>query len=284
MGADAARVVALTAVRGKAGERPFGLAADLPALEMAILDRRPALVIIDPLSSYLGGQVDAWRDNEVRSILGPLAALAERHSVAMDGVAHLTKGRRDHAIYRGQGSIAFAAAARSILLVGESPETPGLRVVVQIKGNLAPRGPSLGFSLDGGRFAWTGEVDIDADALLAPDAPYGEHATQADAEGLLREVLAGGPVAVRHIEAEARAAGLSWRTVERAKATLGIRASRAQEGFGGGKGYWTWALPAQDRQLPYIENVAALCGPEAEKGQGQASVGGLVGDAEEVLL
>lgn len=40
---------------------------------------------------------------------------------------------------------------------------------------------------------------------------------------------------------KAQAAGLSWRTVERAKSKLGIVADR-QGGFGAG-GDWHWRLP-----------------------------------------
>jgi len=283
MGADVSRVFALTAIRQNDGERPFSLAADLPALETAIMQHRPALVTIDPLSAYLGGHVDAWRDNEVRGVLGPVAALAERHSVAVEGVAHLTKGRRDHAIYRGQGSIAFAAAARSILLVGESPETPGLRVLAHIKGNLAPRGPSLGFSLDGGRFGWTGEVDIDADALLAPPEPS-ERGAREEAEAFLREVLSDGPVAAQEIERDRKAVGISERTYWRAKAALGIVAERRGEPGKRGGGTWYWRLPDLGCHPINTSSVAPLIENESERGQDAADSGSLNADAEEVLF
>ena len=35
-------------------------------------------VIIDPIGSYLGGGVDAHRDNEVRAILSPIATIARK--------------------------------------------------------------------------------------------------------------------------------------------------------------------------------------------------------------
>jgi len=56
------------------------------------------------------------------------------------------------------------------------------------------------------------------------------------AAGLLREVLGDGPVPVAELHREAEARGLAWRTVERAKAGLGVRAVRSGRG-------WAWVLP-----------------------------------------
>ena len=61
------------------------------------------LVIVDPIGSYLGGRTDAHRDNEVRAVLTPLAALAARRGVAVVVVcvaavvsrdSHASTGRR----------------------------------------------------------------------------------------------------------------------------------------------------------------------------------------------
>jgi hypothetical protein len=59
------------------------------------------------------------------------------------------------------------------------------------------------------------------------------------ADAWLASLLSAGPVKVREIAAAAQAAGMSMRTVERAKQRLGIKADRL------GKG-WCWSLP-QDR-------------------------------------
>ena len=36
------------------------------------------LVVVDPIGSYLGG-TDSHRDNEVRGVLAPISALAEKY-------------------------------------------------------------------------------------------------------------------------------------------------------------------------------------------------------------
>jgi hypothetical protein len=59
------------------------------------------------------------------------------------------------------------------------------------------------------------------------------------ADAWLASLLHAGPIKVSEIAAAAQAAGMSMRTVERAKRRLGIKADRS------GKG-WCWSLP-QDR-------------------------------------
>ena len=49
----------------------------------------------------------------MRGVLAPLAALAERTGVAIEGVMHLGKGAQRPALYRALGSVAFVAAART---------------------------------------------------------------------------------------------------------------------------------------------------------------------------
>ncbi len=139
MGADLNRVHALTSIRDFDGTEHFpNLKEDLLMLESALAGGNFGMIIIDPINAYLGG-VDGNRDTDIRSVLGPLAAIAERYNVAVVAVRHLTKGGRDKAIYRGLGGIGYTAAARSVLLVGKNPNHPTERVVVCIKHNLAPR-------------------------------------------------------------------------------------------------------------------------------------------------
>lgn len=97
------------------GERTFNVTRDVFVLEElihAIGDVR--LVIVDPLTGYLGGQTDAYRDNEVRAALAPLGDLAARTSVSIIGVMHLRKSPSDQAMFRVLGSVAFTAYARSV--------------------------------------------------------------------------------------------------------------------------------------------------------------------------
>jgi hypothetical protein len=57
------------------------------------------------------------------------------------------------------------------------------------------------------------------------------------AVSFLREQLAGGPVATTELEARAKAEGLSWASLRRAKQQLKIEAIRESHGIGG-DGRW----------------------------------------------
>ena len=118
-GADTNRVHVLTAVRsqgsgGKQTDRMLRLDRDIEQIAQAIKQHPDtALVIIDPLSAYMG-DTDSRSDEQVRSILAPLAELASRTGVAIVCIKHLNKGEERSAMYRAGGSIGFVAAARVV--------------------------------------------------------------------------------------------------------------------------------------------------------------------------
>ncbi len=62
MGGDPSRVHVLIAIRTGDRERGFDLTLDLPHLEALIADTKASLVVIDPVSAYLG-KTDSYRDS-----------------------------------------------------------------------------------------------------------------------------------------------------------------------------------------------------------------------------
>jgi putative DNA primase/helicase len=249
MGADVSRVIALPAVRDAAGaEQHPSLVRDLPHFEAVLAGGGFKLVIIDPLNAYLGTDLDTHRDAAIRSVLTPLAHLAEKYGVTIVCIRHLTKANQK-AIYRGGGSIAYTAAARVVLLVGEHPDDKRLRVLAPVKNNLAPFPPSLTFQIsEDGRFVWRGETSITADELQGPEMGDEGRAALDEAVAFLRETLADGPVKAKTVQREASEAGMSESTLKRAKAVLGVQTLRQQQGFGGENGYWVWELPSKVRR------------------------------------
>jgi hypothetical protein len=248
-GGDPSRVVAVSIVPDAEGnERQIAIPEDLPVIEAAIERVDAVLVVIDPLMAFLPGEVNSHRDQDVRRALAPLARLAERTAAAVVAVRHLNKGTGGNALYRGGGSIGIVGAARSGLLIAKHPEDDGRRVLASIKNNLAAPASSLVFGLgstESGAVVveWKGESDLDASALLSAPTDHEERSTAQAAQDFLRDVLSDGPRAVKDIRAQANEAGLSWRTVERAKAALGVRAAREGEAGKRGGGAWVWVLP-----------------------------------------
>jgi hypothetical protein len=236
VGADVSRVFAL------AEPMTFDTTG-LIRLEARILEYSPSLVVIDPLFAFTGGKVDIHRANECRAISAPLAAIAERCGCALVAVRHLGKSKGGgHALNAGIGSIDFAAAARSVLLVGQDPDEPGKRAVVQIKNNLAPHGEAVGYTLEGGQFYWTGASDLTAGRILAPAVEDEERSSIAEAMDFLRTALSDGARDAKAIEGEARQGGINPATLRRAKTRLRVRSNKV--GMPGTHFQkWVWELP-----------------------------------------
>jgi putative DNA primase/helicase len=233
-------------------------------LEATIIEKKPKLVIIDPLFAFTGGKTDIHRANECRAISAPLAAIAERHGCAIVIIRHLSKSRGGgHALNAGIGSIDFAAAARSVLLVGQDPDDHSQRALVQTKNNLAPIGDGIGYRLEGCCFYWTGATTLTPERILSLPSNEEERGARSEAVEFLRSLLADGPHPSKEIESEARGAGISESTLRRAKAVLSVRAFKEGGHFGGGKQKWLWAMPEhvhpfnEEAQKQEVEHLQA---------------------------
>jgi ribosomal protein L32 len=210
-------------------------------IESKIITLKPMLVVIDPLVAYLGAGVDIHRANETRAVMAKLAMLAEKYHCAIIAVRHLTKGGKDRPIYRGIGSIDFTAACRSVLLVGSDPDNPNSRAVVHIKSNLSKMGGAVGYDIREGVFFWTGASTLTAGRIFASQGNEEERSAIGTAEDFLREALSGGPRPSKELQRQAREAGISKATLDRAKQVLGVKAQK--EGRPGEKEQrWIWML------------------------------------------
>ena len=234
MGANLARIFAHDDAFPLVGE-------GLEHLEMLVARTSARLVVVDPIVAYLLPETDMHRANAVRAILTGLASLAKRRNCAMVIVRHLAKGTASKAIYRGLGSIDFAAAYRSILLAGHDADDQEARGLVQIKNNLAPSAEAIGYRVEHGRFRWMGPTNITSDRILAPEA---EASALGDARSYLLEVLQDGPKPVKEIMEEARAMGISAATLRRAREALNIKPDKT--GF---QKAWVWELPRDDQKM-----------------------------------
>jgi hypothetical protein len=223
--------------QGKQAERGSVKLSDVQLLSDAFQRTQAHLIIVDPIQSYLGANVDAHRSNETRPILDQLARLAEENKACVLLVRHLSKSSTTKAIHRGLGSIDFTGAVRTELLVGSLPDDPSRRALVQVKSNLGQLGKSLGYSIErDGSFRWTGETQVTAGELLAAESAPEEQSEIERAGEFLSDALAGGfPLKVKELEA---ASGVNERTLRRAAKRLGVQRSRDGE-----KGPWLWTLP-----------------------------------------
>jgi hypothetical protein len=250
-GADVSRVHVFESVRaprgdGSLADRSFDLKRDLPTLENALSMITPdvRLVVIDPLSAYLGG-ADSNVNSEVRALLSPLVALAARRGIAVLAVTHLRKSG-GAAIHRAIASIAFTAASRAVLAIAPDPGEPQRRFMLPVKQNLSAGSAGLAFRIEApygmARLIWeSGAVNLDINNILADFECGKNQGSRREAEKWLRELLSGGAVPVEKIRAEAQAEGLSWSTIRRAKEVLALLVSK--DSYRGG---WFWRLTDND--------------------------------------
>ncbi|MFQ5930947.1 MAG: AAA family ATPase [Nitrospiraceae bacterium] len=267
MGGDPASVLALKGVRRKGTdgasltEVGLSLARDVQELEAAIEESGAIMVGIDPLSAYLG-RTDSYKDAEVRGLLAPLAALAERKNVAVVGIMHLSKDAQRRALYRAQGSLAFVAAARAVFVVTADQDNPDRRLFLPLKLNVAAKPPGLAFSIPydpagPSRLVWSPDpVEIDVEDALSDPQSSGEREDRQGAATFLQELLADGDVLSKDVFRLGRENGFSDKAIRKARGTLGIKPRK--EGFGR-DGRWYWGLPKVPTKMtsPKEEDILA---------------------------
>jgi putative DNA primase/helicase len=222
--------------------RAVYLTEDLGRIERVLSGRLYSLLVIDPINAYIPASIDSAKDNAVRSTLAPLVMMADRYGVAVLAVRHLTKGSRDKAIYRGQGSIGYTAAARIVLLAGQEQNNGGRRLVMPIKCNLAPLAAPVTYSIENGRFTWgIAAPGVRPEAVLAAEPEEERRTGTEEAGDLLVDFLAEGDQpaseAIKHVR---QRLGCANRTIERAKLERHIVSQR--RGFGRQSEIY-WHLP-----------------------------------------
>jgi hypothetical protein len=174
-GADLARCLLVDGIDVGDRERAIVLPDDLPYLEALMTEHGVKLLVVDPILGFLCRDVDSASDQSSREVLHELKRVAERTGAAVVALRHLNKKGTGPAMYRGGGSIAFSAAARSVLTVGRHPDDPTARVLASTKCNLAPTPRAVEYRLESdpdgltwvARVWWGAELDCDADALVS---------------------------------------------------------------------------------------------------------------------
>jgi len=250
-GADVKRVFALLGKRSsETGERAGFTLEDILILEKTIRDVGDVrLVIVDPISAYCGRR-DTNRNSDVRSLLAPLQEVAEKYRTAVLGITHLNKSGGANSLYRGTGSLGFNAAARAVWLIAQDPNDDLRRVMVPSKLNIAKEQPGIGYRIvtkpdsqfDVPVVDWDLEpVSETANELLAASSDPETRGAMDEAREFLKDILANGPIPAKQIRKDASEAGLSPRTLDRAKNAAGVKATR--NGYGE-NGAWSWELSA----------------------------------------
>ncbi|APW46918.1 AAA family ATPase [Rhodoferax antarcticus] len=272
MGADRSRVFFVTGARISGELLTFDPARDLNQLLRAIEKIGGInLLVVDPIVSAVAG--DSHKNTEVRRALQPLVDLAAHCNCAALGISHFSKGGQGQdPTQRVVGSVAFSAVARVVMVAAKMRSEDGKdrRILARSKSNIGPDDGGFEYHIEqtealpgiqASYIAWGDAVAGTARELLTePDdgasgpSESADKSAQDEAEEFLIELLKDGPSPTKHVETEAKAAGLAWRTVRRASDTLGVKKRKTE-------GAWYWSksnLSNEVVQLVQHSNVGQV--------------------------
>ena len=201
------------------------------------------LLILDPMSSYIGESCSMNNANETRAEFNHLIAVAKDTGCAIVIIAHMNKMKDTNPLYRTNGSIDIAGAARSILAITRTPnkEVPAERYLVQVKSNLAPTGSAILFEVSEKGVDFISEMEMTAEEAFQSLAPKigRPNDKEVKAKAFLMEMLKDGEMLSSNCEEKLEAAGFKKSTIKKAKKNTGVISRK--KGF-----LWYWSLPMGD--------------------------------------
>jgi hypothetical protein len=193
------------------------------------------LILFDPITSYLSG-INANSNSEVRSALGGLVRLAQRHNVCILGISHLNKKADLDAMYRSLGSMGFVAQARSVwgVVKDKSDDTGETKIFSPIKSNLSIKVRGLSYQIEDARLAWgTEPIEESIDQSLR-DSPALDSAVE-----FLQDILSDdAQILQQELVSQANNQGIKTRTLYRAYEKLRIKSVMLTDKEGRKHKYW----------------------------------------------
>jgi putative DNA primase/helicase len=247
-GADLSKVHIVQSVTEKNEQRGFSLQRDMEALAAKAKEIGDVILAsIDPITAYLGAEVDGHKTNDVRAVLQRLERFADEQAIATLAITHPPKAAQSNAINTFTGSLAFVASARLAFIVIEEAETDR-NLLLAVKNNLGPKADGIGYRIEPGatprciitsRIIWdSAPVTLTADEALAAGQESRKGEPRREAERFLEAYLEAKPMPAKDVEAAAKDNGISPRTLRRAREGLKIVVEKSNY-----EGGWVWRLP-----------------------------------------
>ena len=238
---------------------------DIKEIEKYVRKTESILLIVDPLLAYMGSV--NFRDiGATRQVMDLLSGLAERCGLSIAMVAHLTKGGSGYfdPIDRLAGNSGIGQVARIAFFVTRDIENPqsNRRLFLCGKNNLAEDVNGFAFTIEGATIGskngpidtcmavWQpGTVDTPAKKALCFEETLDDLGDSSQpksksefAKAFLLKALENGPVESAALYQAFKEQGSSKRTLERAKAELGIKHKTVTVD---GKRHTQWFLPEE---------------------------------------
>ncbi len=225
-------------------------------LEKALEIGNVKLLIVDPIVSAVQG--DSHKNTEVRRALQPFVDLAAGLGAAVLGISHFSKGGAgSDPATRVVGSIAFTAVARVVLVAAKVALKDGndRRVLARAKSNIGSDQDGFEYNIhqsqplpgiEASHVVWGTRVEGSARDLLAePEGGDGLRSSAlSQAQDFLVVLLKEGPCPTKYVEEQAKAAGISWRTVRRASEALEVQKKKVID-------RWYWEMPRLSKEIAH---------------------------------
>ena len=270
-GADLEKVVTIKAkVKGndKKKIRDLSFDTDLEILKTCLNDNpKVKLVIIDPITSYLG-KANSNDEQEVRRVLVPLADLASETGVTVVLVAHFNKRSDVSALNKIMGAVALPGVSRSAWMFAEvssdedgepsdryhmlqgklnvSKKKKGLEYTIGSKQILPKPAEEIGF------IVWGSETNVTADKAFNSNTFGPSPDKREKAKNLILKMLEKGEVKATSIFNAADSEGISAITVKRAKSNLEIETRRHDNAS-----YWRLPMKTESSNDDFQQDQAA---------------------------
>ena len=192
---------------------------DDPFLGELIKEHRPALVIFDPIQSFIPWKADLSKRNQVRQSLTNLIKYGEKYGCTFLIIVHTNKQSNVWGRKRIADTADLWDAARSVLIAGETGED-NILYISHEKCNYGLTGETVLFSIENGAVkfnGYSGKKDREyVNALFTIQKDIKREA----AKDFILSYLENGAVKVKDLDAAAKAAGYSDTGIKRAKAEL----------------------------------------------------------------
>jgi len=230
-GADLGRVFRVDVDMDDDGDTQISLPRDLILLGEMIGRSDVAVVVVDPVLSFLSDDLDSYKSKEIRRMLEPLRDLADRTNSVVLGNVHFNKSAGTDPLLKIAGASAFGEVCRAALSFMKD-DNNNTFIMSQIKNNLGPHDlPSMLYTLEPvtipteegptevTRFVLGDETARTPNELLG--GVGGVDGTDRDLAGeVILATLAESDAAWEQLVAAIEAEGPSGRTGERARTDL----------------------------------------------------------------
>ncbi|WP_338135100.1 AAA family ATPase [Corynebacterium stationis] len=240
---------------------------DMRELTALLKTKGVKVVVVDPLMEYMGGgNIDIYKNDQVRAKVKPWAKLAEDIDGIVIAIMHLNKSGNGDVVAGINGSSAFGEVARSIFGFAKDPNSEdGDRVMSQEKNSIGNEGAAWTYRIEGkeitntqgkkgnfGTFVMVGDSEKTVGEVLRELPNDSDSGDRSEVEAIVLDYLEsqGGSAKAGDVLKVTRAAGLSDSTVKNSRKKIGVKTVKA--GMNGG---WVWTIDPASEYFSKVPKV-----------------------------